>query len=201
MTSPQPAIFAATASLPPDGGGAGSLPAPANPGGDRPAIYVACLASYNAGTLHGRWIWAEDADDMREATQAMLTDSPEPGAEEWAIHDFAGFEGLHLSEYQSFELVAEMAAFIEEHGELGAKVADYYGGDLDDARERLAEYRGQFESVADYARELVEECGPEIPEAFRHYIDWEAMGRDMALNGDILTIEMGHARVHVFGAH
>ncbi|GLQ19505.1 antirestriction protein ArdA [Algimonas porphyrae] len=212
MTSPQPAIFAATASLPPDGGGAGSLPAPArtlttarpapaNPSGDRPAIYVACLASYNSGILHGDWIWADDADDMRDATRAMLARSPEPDAEEWAIHDHAGFEGARIEEYQSFETVADIAGFIEELGELGAKVLEHFGQDLDDARKAFEDYCGEFESLADYAEELTTECGTNIPESLRHYIDYAAMGRDMEINGDVFTVQSGHAEIHIFRGH
>jgi len=43
-----------------------------------PRVYVACLASYNAGTLHGTWIDATDADTMRDAIAAMLRQSPYP---------------------------------------------------------------------------------------------------------------------------
>lgn len=212
MTSPQTQCLAATASLPPDGGGAGSLPAPtrtlttvrpepANPSGDRPAIYVACLAAYNSGILHGAWIWADDVDDMRDATRAMLARSPEPDAEEWAIHDHAGFEGARIEEYQSFETVAEIAAFIEERGELGAKVLEHFGQDLDDARRAFEDYCGEFESLAEYAEELTADCGTDIPEGLRHYIDYAAMGRDMEINGDVFTVETGHAEIHIFRGH
>ena len=212
MTSPQPASLAATASLPPDGGGAGSLPAPArtlttvrpvpaNLTGDRPAIYVACLAAYNNGILHGATIWADDVDQMQADTRAMLARSPEPGAEEWAIHDYAGFEGARIEEYQSFETVAETAAFIEERGELGAKVLEHFGQNLDDARKAFEDYCGQFESLADYAEELTTECGAQIPESLRHYIDYGAMGRDMEINGDVFTVETGHSKIHIFRGH
>ena len=212
MTSPQPAIFAATASLPPDGGGAGSLPArartlttvrpaPANLTGDRPAIYVACLAAYNNGILHGEIIWADDADQMQEDTQAMLAASPEPDAEEWAIHDYAGFEGARIEEYQSFETVAAIAAFIEERGALGAKLLEHFGQDLDDARKAFEDYCGEFESLADYAEELTADCGPPVPESLRHYIDYGAMGRDMEINGDVFTVATGHAAIHIFRGH
>ena len=40
---------------------------------DTPRIYVACLASYNAGILHGEWIDATDADVIREAIANMLS--------------------------------------------------------------------------------------------------------------------------------
>lgn len=42
-------------------------------------IYVACLASYNNGVLHGRWIDAEsDVDCMRDQVNAMLRESKFP---------------------------------------------------------------------------------------------------------------------------
>jgi len=46
-----------------------------------PRIYVACLASYNAGKLHGEWIDAdqdEDEDAIHEEIAAMLRASPCP---------------------------------------------------------------------------------------------------------------------------
>jgi len=183
-----------------------SAPARADLSGEYPAIYVACLAAYNNGILHGETIRAEDADDMRRDTRAMLARSPIPDAEEWAIHDYAGFEGARIEEYSSFESVAEIAAFIEERGEVGAKVLEHYGQDLDDARKAFEDYRGAFTSLEGYAFGVVEDCGPEVPEAFRHYIDWAAMGRDMELNGDVFTVdantgEHGAREVHVFGGH
>lgn len=43
-------------------------------------IYVACLASYNNGRLHGAWIDVDgkDGDDIREEVAAMLRASPYP---------------------------------------------------------------------------------------------------------------------------
>jgi len=91
-------------------------------------IYVACLASYNNGVLHGEWIdAAQGVDGIWKEVSQMLLKSPAEYAEEWAIHDYDGFEGIHLSEYASFETVAEYAAFIEEHGKLGGKLIAYYG--------------------------------------------------------------------------
>jgi len=172
----------------------------AHPSGDRPAIYVACLASYNAGTLHGRWVWADDADEIGAAVRAILATSPEPGAEEWAIHDYAGFEGLRVEEYESFEAVAAKAAFISERGELGAKLVEHFAGNLENAQSAFDSYAGEHESLADYAENLTVETGADIPANLRNYIDWASMGRDMEINGDIFTIENGHKSVHVFWA-
>jgi antirestriction protein len=159
-------------------------------------IYVACLASYNNGTLHGEWIDATQGEDgiWRDVSQ-MLLKSPAEYAEEWAIHDYEGFEGINLSEYASFETVAEYAAFIEEHGKLGGKLIAYYG-DLDDARDAISDhYAGEYDSLSDYAEQLTEET-TQIPEALRYYIDYEAMARDLEIN-DVLAIEDGRS-VHVF---
>ncbi|MEH6808999.1 MAG: antirestriction protein ArdA, partial [Hyphomonas oceanitis] len=53
---------------------------------ERPRIYVACLAAYNGGRLHGRWIDATEHEAVWKEVRAMLAASPEPDAEEWAIH-------------------------------------------------------------------------------------------------------------------
>ncbi|WP_265518230.1 antirestriction protein ArdA [Nitratireductor luteus] len=166
--------------------------------GTGPRIYVACLAAYNNGYLHGRWI---DADQEPEAIQAeisaMLNASPIFGAEEWAIHDHEGFEGAELHEYSGIERLVELAAFIAERGELGAKVLEHFGGDIDQAEAAFDEYAGCYRSLADFAQEITEET-TDIPPTLIHYIDYAAMARDMELNGDVFTVEPGFEDVHVF---
>ena len=61
-------------------------------------------------------------------------------------------------------------------------------------------YAGEYESLADLARELTEETS-EVPEHLALYIDYEAMGRDMELNGDLFTIETWFQQVHIFWNH
>ena len=165
---------------------------------DRPRIYVACLAAYNNGCLHGRWIDATSPDEIWDAVRAMLADSPEPDSEEHAIHDYEGFEGANLSEYASFETVCELADFIEEHGELGGKVLCHFGDDLAEARAAFEDYAGEYHSAADFAEQLHEDTGTEIPKSLRYYIDWQALARDMALNGEIMVFQTGFDEVHVF---
>lgn len=168
------------------------------PNQDTPKIYVACLAAYNNGQLHGEWIDADrEAWAIYDDIAAMLRASPITGAEEWAIHDYEGFEGVRLSEYEGIDRVAELAAFIGEHGKLGAELISYFGS-IDDAREAIEDrYHGAFPSLADYVQNLTEECS-EVPEALRYYIDWEAMARDAETSGDVLTIQTAHDEVHVF---
>ena len=70
-----------------------------------PWIYVACLASYNNGFLHGAWIYAaQDYENIIDEIGDMLKKSPVIAlygeiAEEWAIHDYEGFGDLHINEY------------------------------------------------------------------------------------------------------
>jgi antirestriction protein len=62
-----------------------------------PRIYVACLAAYNNGCLHGEWINAnQDADSLHEEVKKILSASPIPRAEEFAIHDFENFGDVQI---------------------------------------------------------------------------------------------------------
>lgn len=163
-------------------------------------IYVACLAAYNNGILHGGWIGArQDVDALYTDVAAVMSDSPVRGDGEWAIHDHEGFEGAPVSEYASLAEVADMAAFIAEHGALGGKLIEYFGGDLKDAREAIEDrYFGEYSSVADFAQESTENAH-DIPDALAPYIDYERMGRDWAIS-DLLVIETGFEQVHIFGS-
>ena len=182
LPDPSPTIAADTAAHPETG----------------PRIYVACLAAYNNGCLHGRWIDATTPDEVMAEVRAMLVTSPLPDAEEWAIHDYEGFEGAQLSEYASFGTVCNLADFVAEHGRLGALVHRHFGDDLEQAVAAFDDYAGCFSSRADFAEELHRDTGTEIPAALEYYIDWSALARDMELNGDIMVFETGFEDVHVF---
>lgn len=91
-----------------------------------------------------------------------------------------------------------MAAFIEEHGALGAGLLEQFGGDIDQAELTLQDgYHGQFPKLADYMEELTTESIT-IPDALRYYIDWDAMARDAEMAGEFFTIETAYGEVHVF---
>lgn len=70
--------------------------------------------------------------------------------------------------------------------------------DIEEARKDIDEsYCGCHDSVAGYAQGLTEQTG-HIPNHLEMYIDYERMGRDMELSGDIFTVETGYQEVHVF---
>ena len=162
-------------------------------------IYVACLASYNSGILHGCWVTATLGEDhVWHAVREMLASSPEEGAEEWAIHDHDGVEGAEVSEFAWFDDVCAMAEFIEEHGNLGGQLLTHFGSRLDEAKAAFEDYAGDFRSVGEFAEELTDHTGTEIPDSISYYVDYDAMGRDMEMSGDIFTIAASSCRVHVF---
>ncbi|WP_022693152.1 antirestriction protein ArdA [Ponticaulis koreensis] len=160
-------------------------------------IYVACLAAYSNGYLHGQWIDVTLGEDaIWDQINEVLKTSPMPDAEEWAIHDSEGFEGLNISEYEGIQSVVEQAEFIEEHGRLGAELVTYYG-DLETARKALEDdYAGVYKSLTEFAEELTEQTTP-IPDSLQYYIDYERMARDLAVN-DVLAVELGFEEIHVF---
>jgi antirestriction protein len=168
-----------------------------------PRIYVACLAAYNGGRLHGAWIDADqDAKAIWSEVKAMLKASPDPFAEEWAIHDYEGFEGVRLGESESIENVAMHAEMIGKHGAAwGAWVVEHG----DEATEALFEehYHGEWNSEQEFAKNLAHDlgytdeagnpcCAHDGTNPLLNYIDWEAWTRDLFM-GDYWSARIGSA--------
>lgn len=166
---------------------------------DTPRIYVADLAAYNAGYLHGVWVDAADElDDIWKQLNKMLASSPVECAEEYAIHDYEGFQGYSLSEYEGIDTAHEIACYLEEHGEIAGDLLNHFNGNIEEATKAIEEcYQGCHSSLADYAQGLTEDT-TEVSQNLSFYIDYERMGRDMEMSGDIFTIETAHDEVHVF---
>ncbi len=160
-------------------------------------IYVACLAAYNNGKLHGAWIdAAQDADDIETEVKAMLKASPEPGAEEWAIHDYEGFHGLKIDESKPFDVVAELAAILEEHGEAYALYAGNVGLESASPEDFEEAYQGEWDSEENFTENSFRDC-QNIPGHLDMYIDWASMARDWFC-GDYYSLQDGNGQLHVF---
>ncbi len=170
-----------------------------------PQIYVASLSDYNAGRLHGRWIdAAQPLADIWSDIGDMLAESPEHGAEEWAIHDYEGFWPVELHEYESLEFVQEVATGIVQDGEAFAAFVEV--AERDPERFAFFEdmYKGKWESVEDYARSVMEQEGvavilEQLPAwVFPHVsIDYEALVEDMRAGG-VMSSDASEGGVHVF---
>lgn len=168
-----------------------------------PSIYVACLAAYNNGILHGQWIDAtQDADDIHAEIAAMLAASPISEAEEYAIHDTDNFEGIDIGEYASIELVAEVAAALEEHGQPFAAYAKH--NSLREALDNFEDaYQGSYDSEESFAEQLLEDTGclSEVPQHLRNYIDFKSYAQDLELGGDYTFIRANWSETYVFNNH
>ncbi|ASQ47041.1 antirestriction protein ArdA [Legionella clemsonensis] len=167
---------------------------------DTPQIYVACLAAYNNGILHGEWIDAtQDVSTIYDEIHKLLANSPIENAEEFAIHDFEGFGGAQIGEYDSINDVADFASFIMNHGELGAELFSYYS--IEDAERMLEEnYHGAYDSEVDFAHALFDDCyRGAIPEDLLFYFDYEAFARDLFIN-DYFSVE-ADGQTHVFSSY
>lgn len=152
-----------------------------------PQIYVACLASYNNGVLHGAWIDAtQEPDDISEAIQDLvLKTSKIPDAEEYAIHDYDDFPGLDLGESADLETVSMHAQMLVKHGmawsdyatNVGTKYATEDGFD--------ESFCGEYPSAEDYAEQLLDDCGDlnALPENLRRYFDYAKFARDLSYDG------------------
>ncbi len=156
-----------------------------------PRIYVACLAAYNNGRLHGAWIDADqDADGIWAEINAMLAASPIPGAEEWAIHDYEGFWGLDLGEYENLEDVAVFAEAIEEYGEAMTHYINDRGREYVELQTLGADFEGAFvghyDSLRDFAESTVEELGfggltPDQIEGIWGFVDWDHIAHELTI--------------------
>jgi antirestriction protein len=150
-------------------------------------IYVACLASYNNGDLHGVWVdAAQDADMLQEEIDEMLRDSPTADAEEWRIDDYEGFGQIRLNEYESLDVISSLACGIEEHGEPFAAYADYMGDAMMDEFED--KFQGVWSTEIDFAQEIADET-LNIPANIAPYFDYEAFARDLFIN-DYLALDV-----------
>jgi antirestriction protein len=131
----------------------------------------------------------------------VLAKSPVGFSGEYAIHDYEGFGPCCLGEYASLESVHDMAEFDREYTEIAGELLKHFRGSLDDATNAAEEqYAGCYESLADYTQELTEQT-TDILASLTLYIDYEKLGRDVELGGDVLTIEASFNEVHIFWAH
>jgi antirestriction protein len=163
-----------------------------------PKIYVADLAAYTNGKLHGVWVNAlAELDDIMDSINTMLATSPERHTEEYAIHDYEGFEECSLSEYQSIESVRDIAIFLDEYPDIGGELLSHFNNDIKQAqRAAVEQYHGCYDSLADYAQVMTEDS-TSIPSHLNYYIDYERMARDMEMNGDFFVIVYSQ-KTHVF---
>ena len=161
-----------------------------------PRVYIACLASYNNGLLHGDWIDLDGTEDLEERIEEILSASPMSDAEEWAAHDheYCGALGEYpgLNALQS--IIGSYEACESRHVDWKAFVAfcDHQGDDITENQVMRYEetYAGQGRSLEEWCESFLEETGQleSIPENLRFYFNFHAYARDLEIN-DVFTVE------------
>lgn len=148
-------------------------------------IYLANLAAYNRGMLVGKWF--DLPNDVPEMVKEVMTlPGSAPGDEEWAIHDYeAPFE---IEEYDNLDDLNELAERLESLDEdydlprvlfLVNTIGMEWSEALD-SYEDVTFYPDM--TLEDLVYEFLEE-GIYSPESLEYYIDYEAIGRDLQMDG------------------
>ncbi len=173
----------------------------------RPMVWIACLAAYNDGTLHGEWVDAAVEDEeLAAAAQRVLATSPVPGAEEYAIFDSDEFGAFRVGEYDRLATVARVARGIKEHGHPFSVWAELHAGDeamLDSFEDA---FLGEYDSPSAWAHDVLldswlrDALDTVVPEPLRPYIHIDCVGwaRDAELSGDVYIEPAPGGRVYVF---
>ncbi|HSX65944.1 antirestriction protein ArdA [Nocardioides sp.] len=174
----------------------------------RPMVWIACLAAYNDGNLHGEWVDAAVEDDvLHAAAQRVLASSPVRGAEEHAIFDTDEFGAFRVGEYERLETVARVARGIKEHGHAFGVWAQLHDADPDILDGFEDAFLGEYESPEAWAREVLDDLNLDgflrlgaIPESIRPYlhVDYEGWARDAELSGDVNIEPTPEGRIFVF---
>lgn len=157
--------------------------------------YLANLADYNNGNDHGMWIELPTDDETLEHVCEDLHIG-EDGDE----HIFLDWEGVNLGENISLEEANEIALRVESLEPYEEDVLEALIDDRFDVEQAL----GIVESgdyvlypdcgtMADVAEEHVEESGAlaGVPDWIARYIDYDALGRDLEIEGTFLECGEG----------
>lgn len=156
---------------------------------DNVSVYVADLAAYNNGKLHGVWIELEPgmtADEIMEQVQEMLDDSPEDDAEEWAIH---AEEGLNFGEFAGLdELVRFCEVWDGDNLDIIVALIDQHGDDYGFSLVEEGSYmvHGSWDDIIDSWMDTWQ-----IPDHIRFYIDEDAVRRDLELERSYAELRDG----------
>ena len=174
-----------------------------------PQIWVASLADYNNGTLHGVWLnAARDEAELHADISTMLAASPltaatgEP-AEEWAIFDYDGFTPLRIDEHENLRWISRVAKGITEHGPAFAAYADVV------EEEELLDgfdvaYLGHYDSVHAYVEQLVNDLGYDrildehLPATVRPYVKIDISATAADLLRDLHALPAADGGVWIF---
>lgn len=172
-------------------------------------IYVASLADYNAGRLHGTWIEIDTtSDEVWDQIETMLRASPEAAicqwcgnnadgihvghdfmggiVEEWEIHDSEDWPTGVNPTHHSIEQLCTIATAIGEHGDAYLAWMDNTGGTDPDDMPEYGTYPDTETLALQYAENFInlDDLG-----FIQYHIDWESVGESLMSDGNYSTYE------------
>lgn len=163
--------------------------------------FITNLGKYNEGELIGEWVkfptTPEELQNVFTRIGIGAKDDFGNTYEEWFISDYDCYvDGLYekLGEYANLDELNYLASKLDElnadeyyHFQATMEISDYTGSikDLINLMDNLDKYDIYLgvENDEDLGRYYIEELGAmEVPEHLKSYIDYEAYGRDIALD-------------------
>ena len=177
------------------------------------AAFITNLGKYNEGELVGEWVkFPTTAEELKEVFKRIgigqRDDFGQP-YEEWFITDYDCYvDGLYskLGEYENLDELNYLASKLDEmdQGEYaqfqaGMEMGDHCGSlqEIINLTENLDCYEiyPNIEDYDDLGRYYIEELDAmQVPEHLQNYIDYEAYGRDVALEENGTFTDQGYVR-------
>ena len=177
------------------------------------AAFITNLGKYNEGELVGEWVkFPTTAEEMKEVFKRIgigqRDDFGQP-YEEWFITDYDCYvDGLYdkLGEYESLDELNYLASKLDEMSEseyaqfqAGMEMGDHCGSlqEIINLTENLDCYEvyPDIEDYDDLGRYYIEELEVmQVPEHLQNYIDYEAYGRDVAMDENGSFTDQGYVR-------
>ena len=177
------------------------------------AAFITNLGKYNEGELVGEWVkFPTTAEELKEVFKRIgigqKDDFGQP-YEEWFITDYDCYvDGLYskLGEYESLDELNYLASKLDEMSEseyaqfqAGMEMGDHCGSlqEIINLTENLDCYE-VYPDIHDYddlGRYYIEELDVmQVSEHLQNYIDYEAYGRDVALEENGTFTDQGYVR-------
>ena len=177
------------------------------------AAFITNLGKYNEGELVGEWVkFPTTAEELKEVFKRIgigqKDDFGQP-YEEWFITDYDCYvDGLYskLGEYESLDELNYLASKLDEMSEseyaqfqAGMEMGDHCGSlqEIINLTENLDCYEvyPHIEDYDDLGRYYIEELEVmQVPEHLQNYIDYEAYGRDVAMDENGSFTDQGYVR-------
>mgnify|MGYP000547287323 FL=1 len=177
------------------------------------AAFITNLGKYNEGALVGEWVkfptTAEELKKVFERIGIGAKDDFGQTYEEWFITDYDCYvDGLYdlLGEYASLDELNYLASKLDdmsqdeyERFQAAMEIGDHTGSikELINLTENLDCYDiyPDIHDNDDLGRYYIEELDAmQVPEHLRNYIDYEAYGRDIALEESGQFTDLGYVR-------